>query len=117
LHPDLKTHMLEHNWLQNAPEPCNPAFVGCVPYFFNAGLASTPITLFYDGHVAYVSTEQAIEDDAIVKRQDGVGLWSRDTPKFRGNGYYGNYSYDGAITGYHILTVDGILGRDVLTAP
>ncbi len=51
---------------------------------------------------------------------DGTGLWSIDTP-FEGTyapsspgGYYMDFGYDFTATSYHILTIDGSLGRDTL---
>ena len=43
------------------------------------------------------------------------GLWHRGTP-LGGAGYFGNEAYDffADDVSYHILTVDGILGRDTL---
>ncbi|MEE9129980.1 MAG: prepilin-type N-terminal cleavage/methylation domain-containing protein, partial [Phycisphaerales bacterium] len=64
-YPTLKTHMLEHPWLQNVRRVCNPAFSGgfadnCEPYYFNHGFESTPATLFYDGHVRLMGTQEAL---------------------------------------------------------
>ena len=41
------------------------------------------------------------------------GLWSRDTP-FGANGYFIDLGFDGVPLSHHILTTDGILGRDTL---
>ncbi|MBT8486184.1 MAG: hypothetical protein HKO59_04475 [Phycisphaerales bacterium] len=120
-HPSLKSRMLEHHWLQNRPEPCNPAFAtgygDCEPYYFNHGLQSRPMTLFYDGHVRGLSTLEAIMADArVVTQTDGEEyLWLRDTP-LGDNGYLIDYSYDFAQTSYHILTARGIRGRDTVSA-
>ena len=43
--------------------------------------------------------------------QSGHGLWSRDTP-FGADGYFIDDGYDFAATSFHILTTDGIRGRD-----
>ena len=43
-----------------------------------------------------------------------TGLWSRDTP-FGETGYGGEYSIDGSVVSHHILTTDGIKGRDILS--
>ncbi|MEE9130725.1 MAG: prepilin-type N-terminal cleavage/methylation domain-containing protein, partial [Phycisphaerales bacterium] len=65
-YPTLKTHILEHPWLQNVRRVCNPAFSGgvfaeqCEPYYFNHGFESTPATLFYDGHVRLMGTQEAL---------------------------------------------------------
>ena len=112
-HPALKTRMIEHNWFRDAPD------VGKGQSFdwqFNHGLAANPCTLFFDGSTSTLSTMQAWQDDLIVqggtKGQDG--LWSRDTP-FGENGYYGTESVDGTIVSHHILTTDGIKGREILS--
>jgi hypothetical protein len=114
-HPDLKTRMLEHNWNLGQPAATNPAFAGgYTPYFFNHGLDATPVTLFFDGHVQSLANSHVVADDATVLSGDGVGLWSRDTPLGTA-GYFGNQSVDGTLVSHHILTVDGILGRDILS--
>ncbi len=121
-YPDLKTHMIEHHWVQNPPAECNPDFdppfgtyEGCEPYYFNHGIDSTPATLFYDGHVRLLpNTEVFDADQQILKQTGGVdGLWHRGTP-FGEDGYFISYGYDGAPLSHHILTTDGILGRDTL---
>lgn len=118
-HPTLKTHMLEHQWLQNAEATCNPAFdpshsdLDCEPYWFNHGLTSTPVTLFYDLHVALAGVHEAMLADRRHMLQAGHGLWSRDTP-FGDDGYLIETGYDFAETSFHILTTDGCRGRDFL---
>lgn len=115
-YPELKTRMIEHNWTFDAPAPTNPAFTGnYTPYFFNQGSAATPIAMFYDGRIEILPTAQAVEDDLTVLLGGGPGLWSRDTP-LGADGYYGAQAYDGTIVSHHILTIEGILGRDLLEA-
>lgn len=115
-----KSRMIEHNWLQNPAAPCNPNFGGCVPYYFNHGYKSVPMTLFYDGHVAHLSTLEATQSNNRMLCQTGQGLWSRDTPfggsYFSGSpgGYFMGDAYDTTTTSYHILTLNGIRGRDTL---
>ena len=111
--------MLEHNWLQHPPTACNPNFIAtspftdCEPYYFNHGFESRPVTLFYDGHTGAVGTAAAQQADRQHLAQAGYGLWSRDTP-FGADGYFISDGYDtGASTSFHILTTNGILGRDV----
>ena len=121
LYPSLKTHMLEHHWLQNAQGDCNPVFdVGtyaeCEPYYFNHAWESSPMTLFYDGHVEGVGVRKAMRADGRVRAQtghDNWGLWSKDTT-FGEDGYLIDAGYDQAETSFHILTTDGIRGRDVV---
>jgi prepilin-type N-terminal cleavage/methylation domain-containing protein len=115
--PEQKSHMLEHHWLQNSEVDCNPAFgnfgtySGCEPYYFNSAWASVPVTLFYDGHIEGLGVREAELADSRSVGQTGHGLWSRDTG-FGSDGYYIGIGFDYAATSYHILTIDGIKGRD-----
>jgi prepilin-type N-terminal cleavage/methylation domain-containing protein len=119
--PDLKTQMLEHHWLQNNRGAyCNPCFMnsgdydGCQPYFFNHGYESAPVTLFYDSHVRLLGTREAMSaDERMMNQGASYGLWSRDTP-WGTDGYLITCGYDWVNTSFHVLTVDGILGRDCL---
>jgi hypothetical protein len=114
--PTLKTHMLEHHWLQNNKVACNDSFYGCEPYFFNHSFQSQPVTMFYDGSVRMMGVFEAMSSDRRMERQTGVegwGLWSRDTPMGAG-GYFIADGYDFAETSYHILTIDGVRGRDTI---
>ena len=119
-YPALKTHIIEHHWNQNAPaDPCNPAFAGgtyddCEPYYFNHAFASEPATLFYDLSARLLPNTEALAADAVVMQQTGYGLWSRDTP-FGESGYFGEQGYDVFSLAHHILTTEGILGRDTLS--
>ncbi|MHC5113701.1 MAG: type II secretion system protein [Planctomycetota bacterium] len=121
-YPSLKTEFLEHNWLQNRAGPeCHPSFQpgtydGCEPYYFNASWVSSPQGTFYDGHVEGIGVRDAMRADGRVQAQTdgGSGLWSRDT--FWGEeGYFIEYGYDQAATSFHILTTDGIRGRDIIS--
>ncbi len=114
-HPSLKTHILEHSWVQNPPGPCNPAFSGCEPYYFNMGIDSSPVTLFYDGHVRLLPNSEVLFADFQVLAQTGQvdGLWHRGTP-FGAGGYFIDFGFDGVPLSHHVLTTDGILGRDTL---
>ena len=119
--PDLKTLMIEHHWLQSPPGDCNPGFdpIGnpyeCHPYLFNHGIDSSPVTLFYDGHIRLLpNTEVFAADQQVLKDTGGVdGLWHRGTP-FGIDGYYIPFGFDDVPLSHHILTTDGILGRDTL---
>ena len=116
LYPDLKTHMLEHHWLQGTRGECNPGFDGgtydgCEPYYFNHGWESVPVTLFYDGHIEGLGVREAEMADKSHVVQAGWGLWSRDT-SFGSDGYFISLGYDFSNTSFHILTTDGIRGRD-----
>jgi hypothetical protein len=114
-HPALKTMMIEHSWLQGPPSSCNPAFFGCTPYYFNQGLLSSPATLFYDGHVRLLpNTEAFAADQQVLAQTGGVdGLWHRGTP-FGDDGYFIGLGWDGTDVSHHVLTTDGILGRDTV---
>lgn len=112
-YPAQKTRMIEHSWLQNPASPCNPDFSGCVPYYFNLAYHSVPMTLFYDGSVDGLSVSEAMRSEARVLVQADTPLWSRDTP-FGSDGYFVSNGFDFSETSYHILTVDGIRGRDTL---
>ena len=114
-YPDLKTHILEHSWVQNPPGPCNPAYFGCEPYYFNQGIDSSPVTLFFDGHVRLLPNSEVLFADLQVLAQTGQidGLWHRGTP-FGTGGYFINEGFDGVPLSHHVLTTDGILGRDTL---
>jgi prepilin-type N-terminal cleavage/methylation domain-containing protein len=113
--PDLKTRMIEHNWLQNTPDSLiNTGFAGgATPWQFNHGYNSAPACLFFDGHIELVSCQKSMQADNRVAPSNG-SVWSRNTP-FGANGYFGAQSYDFLVrTSFHILTTDGIEGRDVL---
>jgi type II secretory pathway pseudopilin PulG len=118
-HPALKTRVMEHAWCQNTPENrCNPAFTngiyaGCEPWYFNHGAASSPATLFFDGSTRLLPNSEVLASDAQLIKQSGEGVWHRGTP-LGAEGYFGDISFDGTIVSHHILTVDGILGRDTL---
>ncbi len=114
-YPDLKTLMIENSWVQDPPAECNPAYVGCEPYYFNQGIDSTPVTLFYDISVRLLPNAEVFASDQQVLKQTGSvdGLWHRGTP-FGEAGYFIPQGYDGTPLSHHILTTDGILGRDTL---
>ena len=133
-YPDLKTHMIEHHWLQRKKQDCNSAmqqfakYDGCEPFYFNHAIDSTPMSLFYDGHVAGIGVEDAMRANSIVSNQQGggsgaKGLYRRDVGAFGANGFFENFSYGLDLqviqtkpaTSFHILTTDGILGRDVVS--
>ncbi|MHC4428207.1 MAG: type II secretion system protein [Planctomycetota bacterium] len=119
-YPDLKTHMLEHPWLQDIQVECNVSFLpgnpnmSCEPYYFNQGLDSEPVTLFYDGHVDLVGVHEAMLDDVQLRERAGYGLWNTSVSSWNADGYLIGASYDFAETSFHILTNDGALGRDIL---
>lgn len=131
-YPNLKTHMLEHHWLQRPAQPSNPSVpsqtssMGREPYYFNAGLESAPVTLFYDGSIRLLSQSEVLDADAKAKAASPTktGLWHTGTPLAPTSGSTNHYRHEWAYTppgqptyrpsSYHILTRDGILGRDTL---
>ena len=115
LYPDLKTHMLEHYWLQDRPSKAMPGTNG-VPWFFNGGEDSKPATLFYDGHVALLPVKQVLRSNRVVRIQTDDELWIDEGRCFGGGGYFTSYAKDpDKPTSFHVFTTDGIRGRDVLT--
>src|SRR6185295_1749232 len=112
---------------QNRRKICNPAFGtsglynGCQPYFFNHSRESAPVTVYYDGHVGNRGQRDAIDANARTLAQSGHGLWSINTPWGGGygngsqGGYYSEFGIDSTSTNYHMLTIDGIKGRDFLS--
>ena len=106
-HPSLKTRMCEYGWFRDAPTP---------GLAFNAGRKSAPYTLFFDGSVQAISMLHAEADDIIARAgsKTGDGLWSDDTP-LGVDGWQPSAPVDGARTSFHILTTNGILGRDLLS--
>ena len=59
----------------------------------------------------------ATSQDRIAVASSGFieGLWSRDTPFGKAGWQLGvQEPVDGTYNGFHILTTDGILGRDLL---
>lgn len=134
--PDLKTRCIEHSFLQGARKdmrPTNPDAMspakrgdGGVPYFFNQGTYSSPNVLFFDGSVRTMSVRDAMDLDSRTKKQNGSSFveaagWVRGTPLGTG-GYYGTGGdIDLELQGvggnsFHVLTTDGILGRDTVGA-
>jgi hypothetical protein len=74
------------------------------------------MTCFYDGHVEGLGVSEAMAADERLMHQvnNQFGLWSRDTP-FGEDGYLISDSWDLlANTSFHVLTTDGILGRDTI---
>jgi prepilin-type processing-associated H-X9-DG protein len=127
-YPELKTRMIEHQWLQNQDGgPTNPAFEGgSQPWIFNQGINSNPNALFFDGHVASIACSEVMDADRRMRASwngvagappvTGRGLWHTGTP-YGANGYYQQFSFDMLVdTSFHVLTTDGIRGRDILGA-
>ena len=111
--------MLEHHWLQNTvDEGCNRAFSGasayaCEPFYFNHSIDSSPATLFYDGHVRLLPNTEVKTADLALLTAGGDGVWNRSTP-LGDCGYYNEVAFDNVGLSHHVLTNDGILGRDTI---
>jgi hypothetical protein len=119
-HPALKTRLLERRWCQNPPGVTIPTTgpTGAptsTPFHFNAGPASRPGTVFFDGHVTFVPMVDFAEADAQALLQSGDGLWSRDTP-FGERGIWSSSAIGSFWNSAHVLTTGGITGRDLLRA-
>ncbi|MHC4910865.1 MAG: type II secretion system protein [Planctomycetota bacterium] len=117
---DLKTQFIEHHWLQNQHSECNPNFApgsyeGCEPWYFNHGRESVPMCTFYDGHVEGLGTMEAdAASSRAASQSGGMGLWHTGTPMGT-DGYFISDGWDASTnTSFHILTTNGIVGRDKL---
>lgn len=136
--PDSKTRCVEHSLLQGGPtgyKSTNPDAMspqkrgdGGVPWFFNQGTFSSPNVLFFDGSVRTMSVRDAQDLDGRMKKQNATlgwvnpGAWVVGTP-LGSNGYYSGPGLNLDIelnnsggNSFHVLTTDGILGRDTVGA-
>lgn len=149
-YPDLKTRVMEHQWLQNKPNidlmegamwgstasgtaMRNPnsfspkSRLGGMPWFFNQGGPSTPAVAFFDGHVGSLGVPEAIDSYKRVAHAgssmgtyyggSGGGNLVASFPMSRGYffGAYDNIAYNGGnAASFHVLTVNGIRGRDTI---
>lgn len=116
VYPDLKTRMIEHSWCQNAPSFVNNNVSGVTtPFPYNASAAATGLAMFFDGSVRRLRNQDAIDDDQQLFQTSGGRLWTRTSP-LGGTGYLPEQAIGGGPrTSHTTLTIDGILGRDVLT--
>jgi prepilin-type N-terminal cleavage/methylation domain-containing protein len=120
-YPNLKTRLCEHQWLQNQrPNMCNASMQGlynppgCEPYYFLHGTESSPVAAFYDGHIGQLGMDAVQQSNARSLAQTGYRLWCAFTPSGAA-GYFTENSYDTlAIHSPHVLTTDGIYGRDII---
>ncbi len=118
-YPDLKTRMIEHAWTVGSPSYTQSASVSpATGWIFNASATASPNAIFFDGRIGRIANADAMADDAARLATEGIGLWSRTTP-LNPVGYRGvngaNPSPEGITTSHTILTLDGILGRDLLS--
>lgn len=117
-YPELKTRTIEHHWLNgDVRADCNGNFLGgqyngCQPYFFNHSWHSVPQCLMFDGHVQGIGIREAKEADDRAYANNLARLWSRETPI---GDYFHLQAYDFplSISSFHVLTTDGIKGRDI----
>jgi len=124
------------------PDPFCPKIrgKGGMPWFFNQGYMSAPATVFFDGHIAQLSVAEAVDSynriEFTTKNEANVVKGSF----FAGSGGGGNTGFTAAGTAtiptmpkgyswstydngasfknknvsYHVLTANGILGRDTI---
>jgi hypothetical protein len=72
---------------------------------------------FFDGSIRQIGMWTAMDADsrASASTGQGCGLWLRDTP-LGSAGYYGEQAYDFLVSANpHILTRNGIAGRDIIS--
>ena len=119
-YPSLKWRMWEHQWLQNQQGgETNPAFGTPTPWFYNHGYNSAPCVMCFDGHIQLVSIAGVQQDNDLSQVQNKDNGSKPLYYGCNGKGYYSAASYDmlvvnkGAVSA-GVLTVDGILGRDML---
>jgi hypothetical protein len=118
-YPDLKTRMIEYHWTLGAPSYRAPSPAkDRDSWIFNTSALASPNAIFFDGRVGRIANADAMADDAARQATEGIGLWSRTTP-FGSSGFRGEAnaipSPEGITTSHTILTLDGILGRDLLS--
>ena len=126
--PELKTFFIEKLWLQNREGGEYNYNCGTKRlWLFNEGYNSSPVCAFVDGHVAQAGMNTAVNDQTRVEGTNtmatcplGKGLWHKGTPAGATGWFTNGAGYDPLIdmrpTSFHILTTDGILGRDNLKA-
>lgn len=121
-HPALKSRMVEKSWLQSPPIEHNAFFSYPIPFYFNQGTASVPMTLFFDGHTGPMPIRQVLADNKAVVAGGGPKLWLDGDEISDGDwaaylGFFSAAAFDAdAETSVHVFTRGGILGRDLLTA-
>jgi len=129
--PELKVMMMEKLWLQNrgkAP-PLNGNFNTARCWLFNEAYNSAPACLFIDGHTQVCAMNTAVNDHTRLKAQNqpdpsiaalAKGAWHEGTPCGPMGWVSAGAGYDPLIdmrpTSFGILTVNGIMGKDILKA-
>jgi prepilin-type N-terminal cleavage/methylation domain-containing protein len=129
--PELKVLVMEKLWLQNRGKApgLNGNFATPRCWLFNEAYNSAPACLFIDGHTQLTAMNTAVNDDtrtAIQNAQESSiaplakGLWHKGTPCGQDGWFTANAGHDPLIdmrpTSFGILTVNGIMGRDILKA-
>ncbi|MBL9121488.1 MAG: hypothetical protein JNL80_16385 [Phycisphaerae bacterium] len=108
--------MIEHHWNVGAPSfSALPPTSEPPGWLFNASALASPNGFFFDGRVGRIRNAQAMADDAQRQQTEGIGLWSRTTPLGEAGYVIGEPTPEGVTSSHTILTIDGILGRDLLT--
>jgi len=119
-YPSLKWRMWEHQWLQNMEGgDVNPAFTTTTPWYFNQGYNSAPAIMCFDGHTQVAAIAGIQQDDDLLGYQRTNQVGGQPGLYYKANGYFNTAAYDMLTTGAGacnpgVLTVDGILGRDML---
>ena len=108
-YPSLKTRLMEHYAMNNAPAECNPAYAGCRPYMWNQSAATRNLALFYDGSIS----EFGVQETLVAEEAVGANFWLRNTP-LGALGVHGASAAGGLTSSAHFLTTFGIRGRDRL---
>jgi prepilin-type N-terminal cleavage/methylation domain-containing protein len=95
------------------------------PWWFNEASMSLPNSLFFDGHVGPIGVLEAVESNKRVKARNTTavkmfqGIYAEGSVGDLGSAPYQYGCYDNqaaAGCAMHVLTVDGIMGRDMLGA-
>jgi len=122
-YPDLKTHMLEHYWLNPLHRNYFIPGTGGVPWFYNMSTRSEPMTLFFDGSVRKLPVLEVLVSNHFVVTGGEDPLWADDPACFGTGGYFESFRADelryhrplvDETTSYHVFTRDGIQGRDTI---
>jgi hypothetical protein len=114
-YPSLKTRIMEHDWCSEGQEYADHSYLAPQTRVCTLAANSRPGALYFDGRVSFTAMQSFHDDDQAVRQHDFVGLWHRGSPF--GSGGYLPYTMPGmnsATASPHFLTVEGILGRDLV---
>lgn len=113
-YPSLKTRIMEHDWCSEGQELLNRDYITPAARVCTLAVNSRPGALYFDGRVSFTTMQSFRDEDKPIFQQDQVGLWHRGS-NFGVTGYTPYASGGlGAVASPHFLTVEGILGRDVV---